>query len=190
MSIPILNQIKQSEARLAELRATLDTEQASVSAASRKYEGNLGRRKPDDSAGAHLAMRMKALKGRYEAFITEQDKHLELQNRAIHDQLEKQHGLLAYALATGDLSPEMQLLHGSLADFLNAKNDADRKAAKRSIDLCWTHSTLPEVGKKVDTAILDEFESIEDPEERSRFYREHTATIASQLQARQDSNQP
>ena len=45
MSIPILNQIEQSEAKLRKLQTSLDEEQASVSKAAKKYEANQRRGK-------------------------------------------------------------------------------------------------------------------------------------------------
>ena len=138
MSIPILNQIKQSEARLAELKADLDAERTSVSAAEKKYERGQRSGKVSKqlvSEGAHLALRMKALGDRYRTVIDAQKAHLALQKQAVDGQLEKQHGLLSFAIANGGVSTELQLLHSCLSDYLNAKSDADKKAAKRSIRL-------------------------------------------------------
>ncbi len=151
MSTPSDSQLKQDRANLAKLQADLDAEQASVSEALKKYERGQRSGKVSKqllSEGAYLAKRMKALGERYRTVIDAQNKHLELQKQAIHGQLEKQHGLLSYGAANGGLSAELQLLHGCLADYLNAKSDADRASAKRSIRLCWEHSTLPEVGEK------------------------------------------
>ena len=195
MSIPILNQIEQSEAKLRKLQTSLDEEQASVSKAAKKYEANQRRGKVTKelvSEGAYLAKRMAALKERYQNVIAAQEAHLALQEQAIHHQLEKQHGLLSYAIASGEVSAEMQLLHGSLSDYLNAKSDIDRARAKRDVDLCWEHSTLPKLGKKSsspDTAILDEYEALAD-EDATAFFREHKDVIQSQLQARMDSRNP
>ena len=191
---PSDSQLKQSRDKLAQLQAELNEEQASVSEAEKKYErGQRSGRVSKElvSQGAHLALRMKALGDRYRTVIAAQEAHLALQKQAVHGQLEKQHGLLSYAIANGGVSPELQLLHGCLADYLGAKTDADKKAAKRSIDLCWTHSTLPKVGQKVDTATLAELEAITDPEDATAFYRTHEATIKAQYQARIDAaNQP
>jgi hypothetical protein len=192
---PIQRQLEQSRANLAKLQADLDAEQASVSEASKKYErgqrsGKVGKQLL--SEGAYLAKRMEALKERYQNVIAAQEAHLALQKQAIHGKLELQHGLLSYAIANGGVSAELQLLHGCLSDYLNAKTDADKKAAKRSIDLCWEHSTLPEVGgvQKPDTAILDAYEQLED-EDATAFYKMHEATITAQYQARIDAaNQP
>lgn len=189
MSIPILNQIEQSEAKLRKLQASLDEEQASVFAAEKKYQGNLKRGKATDSEGAYLAKRMGALKERYQNVIAAQEAHLDLQKQAIHHQLEKQHGLLSYAIASGEVSAEMQLLHGSLADYLNAKNDIDRARAKKDVDLCWEHSTLPKLGEKSsapDTAILDQYERLED-EDATAFYKENQTAILAQMDARRAS---
>ena len=189
-SIPSDSQLEEGRANLAKLQADLDAEQASVSEASKKYEANQRRGKVTKqlvSEGAYLAKRMATLKERYQNVIAAQEAHLELQKQAMHHQLEKQHGLLSYGAANGGLSAELQLLHGCLADYLNAKSDADRASANRSIRLCWEHSTLPKVvgGQKPDTVILDEFESIQDPEFASAYYRQHEATIKAQLQVRQ-----
>ena len=179
---------------MAKLQADLDAEQASVFEAVKKYERGQRSGKASKelvSEGAYLAKRMKALKSRYDTVLAAQKAHLALQKQAIHGQLEKQHGLLSYGAANGGLSAELQLLHGCLADYLNAKSDADRASAKKSIHLCWEHSTLPKVGPKPDTAILDDYERIEDPEESSKFYRENQRAILVQQQARQDAaNQP
>jgi len=118
-----------------------------------------------------------------------QDKHIELQNAAIRHELEQMHGLLAYGLANSGLGAEARMLHASLDDFLTAKNDPDRDAAERSVNLCLKHGSLTKVGKP-DTSVLDQYEALEG-EESSRFYRKNEATIKSQLQARINaSNQP
>lgn len=196
MSIPSDSQLEQSRANLAKLQADLDAEQASVFEASKKYERGQRSGKVSKelvSEGAYLAKRMKALKSRYGTVIDAQKAHLALQKQAIYGQLEKQHGLLSYAIANGGVSAELQLLHGCLADYLNAKSDADRASANRSIKLCWEHSTLPKVGggEKPDTAILDEYEDISDPEDASFYYRQHKDVILAQQQARINAaNQP
>ena len=192
MSIPSDSQLEQDRANLAKLQADLAAEQASVSEAVKKYERGQRSGKVSKqllSEGAYLAKRMAALKSRYETVIDAQKAHLALQKQAIHGQLEKQHGLLSYGAANGGLSAELQLLHGCLADYLNAKSDADRASAKKSIHLCWEHSTLPRIdgGGKPDTAILDEYESITDPECSTAFYKRHQEAIQSQLQARIDA---
>ena len=192
-TIPSDSQLEQGRANLAKLQADLDAEQASVSEAEKKYEANQRRGKVTKqlvSDGAYLAKRMKALQERYQNVIDAQNKHLALQKQAIHGSLELQHGLLSYAIANGGVSPELQLLHGCLSDYLDAKSDADRASAKRSISLCWTHSTLPQVGAKAATPILDEYESISDPEDASAYYRQHKNVINAQLDARRSSNQP
>jgi hypothetical protein len=192
-SIPSDSQLEQSSANLAKLQADLNTEKAEISAMEKKYHANQRRGKVSKelvSDGAYLATRMKALGDRYRTVIAAQEAHLALQKQAIYGQLEKQHGLLSYGIANGGLSAELQLLHGCLSDFLNGKSDGDREAADRSIKLCWEHSTLPKIGAKVETAILDEYERLEG-EYASFYYRQHKDAIASQLQARQDAaNQP
>ena len=190
MSNPLDSQIKQSEAKLEELRATLKEEQASVNTAEKKYErgqrtGKVSKQLVSD--GAHLAMRLKALKGRLQDVIDAQKEHLALQRKAVHGQLEMQHGLLSYAIANGGVSTELQLLHSCLSDYLNATTDADKKAAKRSIDLCWEHSTLPEVGAKaLDTGLLDEYEAREGAD-ATFYYRQNQEAILAQMEARRNS---
>jgi hypothetical protein len=134
----------------------------------------------------------KSLKLQAEGVIAEQNKLLALQDSAIRDQLEKQHGLLAYGIATSGLGPEAQLLHATIGDYLNAKTDADRDAAKRSASLLWKHGTIIKGEKPgASTSVLDEFEAIADPEHASAYYRQHEATIKAQMDARRDAaNQP
>jgi hypothetical protein len=72
-----------------------------------------------------------------------------------------------------------------LDDFLNAKTEADRNAAERSVNLCLKHGSLTKVSKP-DTAILDEYERLES-EDASAFHRKRQPEILAQLQQRQDS---
>ena len=130
----------------------------------------------------------KSLNMQAEAVIAEQKKLLALLDSGIRDQLEKQHGLLAYGLATGGLGPEAQLLHATIGDYLNAKTDADAAAAQRSARLLWKYGTIIPGDKPYTASILDEYEALQG-EDASAFYRQHEATIKSQLQARYDSNQ-
>ena len=123
--------------------------------------------RPAEDEIAYLGKRVEALHGYHRAIEAEKDRQIELLDKAERGELEKMHGLLSYAIASGQVSAEAQLLHGSLADFLSAKNDADRQAAKRSVHLCLEHGTLTKCDKKPDTAELDEFEFISDPEDAS-----------------------
>jgi hypothetical protein len=192
MSIPSDSQIEQDRTNLAKLQADLDAEQASVSKAVKKYEANQRRGKVTKelvSEGAYLAKRMAALKERYQTIIDAQNKHLAMQKQVIHHRLELQHGLLSYAIANGGVSAELQLLHGCLSDYLNAKTDADRASAKKSIDLCWEHSTLPKLGEKssaVNTPELDEYEALEG-EDATAYWKQHREILNSQLDARRNS---
>ena len=124
--------------------------------------------------------------------IAEQEAHLDLLNQDIKGGFEKMHGLLSYALVTGGLSTEAALLHDSLSDFLNAKSASDRDATSRSVVLYLEHGNCFGVDPKApDTAVLNEYERIADPERSSAFYRRHRDEIHSQLRARKDAaNQP
>ena len=190
MSIPLDTQIKQSQANLDKLQAELDEEKASVFEASKKYERGARSDKATKqflSEGAHLALRMKALGERYRTVIDAQKAHLALQRQALHGKLERQHGLLSYAIANGGVSTELQLLHSCLSDYLNAKTDSDKKAAKRSIDLCWEHSTLPEVGAKaLDTDTLDTYEALEGAD-ATFYYKQNQEAILAQMEASRNS---
>jgi hypothetical protein len=132
----------------------------------------------------------KSLNVQAEAVLAEQKKLIALLDSGIRDQLEKQHGLLAYGLATGGLGPEAQLLHATIGDYLAATTDDDRAAADRSATLIWKHGTIiPNEAKPVST-VLAEFEALEG-EQASAFYRENKEAIMAALQARQDAaNQP
>jgi hypothetical protein len=126
---------------------------------------------------SYASIRAEGLKKQAEGVIAEQNKLIALQKSAIRDQLEKQHGLLAFGLATGNaLGPEAALLHDTISDYLNAKTEADAEAAHRSAELLWKHGCIipGEPGPEATgSAIVSDFETIEDPEARSAYYKKH-----------------
>ena len=97
------------------------------------------------------------------------------------------HGLLAYGVATGGLSSDATLLFNTLGDFLEAKSDGDRVSAQKAVDLILQHGNLGDRNDEAgpDDRILAEFESISDPEERSRFYQRHRAELMKAHDVRQ-----
>jgi hypothetical protein len=187
--IKLKAEIEQSAAKLREMRANLASEKTDILSSCDKLQANSRRGKLKSGETAYLGKRVDALEKQYQDVLAAHDKHIELQNAAIRHEFEQMHGLLAYGLANSGLSAEARMLHASLDDFLNAKTDADRNAAERSVNLCLEHGKLTKVGKP-DTAILDAYEALEG-EDATAFYRANEATIKSQLQARIDaSNQP
>lgn len=181
-------QLEQSQSKVRDLGAILNEEKASIDAACDKLLAKAKRGKASQDEIAYLGKRVEALHGYHRAIEAEKDRQIELLDKAERGELEKMHGLLSYAIASGQVSAEAQLLHGSLADFLSAKNDADRQAAKRSVHLCLEHGTLTKCDKKPDTAELDEFEFISDPEDASAYFRQHKDVINAQMDARRNSN--
>jgi hypothetical protein len=183
--IKLKSELEQSAAKLREMRANLASEKTDVLSSCDKLQASSRRGKLKPGETAYLGKRVDGLKKQYQDVLAQQDKHIELQNAAIRHELEMMHGLLAYGLANSGLGAEARVLHASLDDFLNAKTEADRNAAERSVNLCLKHGSLTKVGKP-DTAILDEYEALEG-EDATAFYKKHEKTIHSQLQARQDA---
>jgi hypothetical protein len=109
--------------------------------------------------------------------------------------VENYRGLCAYGVATGKGGAAIPYLLDECKAYDAAKGDF-----KRRKDLfAQISDVVPSVvdaveGKKsssVDTAILDEYEAIADPEYSTAFYKQHQDAIQSQLQARINAaNQP
>src|SRR6476620_5872756 len=165
--IKLKSELEQSAAKLREMRANLASEKTDVLSSCDKLQASSRRGKLKPGETAYLGKRVDGLKKQYQDLVAAQDKHIELQNAAIRHELEQMHGLLAYGLANSGLGAEARMLHASLDDFLTAKNDPDRDAAERSVNLCLKHGSLTKVGKP-DTSVLDQYEALEG-EESSRF---------------------
>jgi hypothetical protein len=137
-----------------------------------------------------LKLRVEALETEAEQFRAQQQKQLSLLEKDLHEKYSRTHGLLAYGIATGGLSPDATLLYDTLGDFLASKSDSDRASAQRAVNLILDHGNLgpkdDEAGP--DDAILRQFEEIEDPERRSAFFRKHRDAIQRAFDARQNNN--
>ena len=141
--------------------------------------------------------RSESLKGYYNSISAELDHQKELMNKehglleqAVRTEYQAMRGLTSYALGTGQGSPELQLLHDSLGDVLDAKNDSDREDAKKAVALCLKFAKFGNEAKhKPDTAILDEYERLEDGD-ATFYYKQHEEAIRAQYQARLDSTKP
>lgn len=139
-----------------------------------------------------LKLKVEALETGLEQFRAQQQKQLNLLDEVPHETHTRMHGLLAYALATGDLSPDATLLFNTLGDLLEAKTDNDRAAGRKAVSLILDHGDV--FGDKNDGAVtgddelLRRFEMISDPEERSAFYNQNRAEIHRGFEARKNNN--
>lgn len=138
-----------------------------------------------------LRLKVDALEKEHEAFRSQQQKQIDLLNKAVHEKYERMHGLLAYGVATGGLSSDATLLFNTLGDFLNASSDSDRKAAGRAVSLILEHGNLEGAKAGTDSAddeILRRFEAIRDDGERTSFYQKFKGEILAGYEARKQRN--
>jgi hypothetical protein len=143
---------------------------------------------------AYLQMKLAALEEASAAAVEAKDRliaiHTEAADEETRDIYERMHGLLAYGAAMGTNTPDCQLLHDSIGDYLEASSPGDRKAAERSISLIFEHGDLGDKDRKAareDDRILKEFEAISNPESRSAFYSQHKAQIMAAYDARKNN---
>jgi hypothetical protein len=121
-----------------------------------------------------LKLKVQALEGEVERFRAQTKKQRTNLNQVVHEKHERMHGLLAYAMATGGLNSDGQLLFHTLGDLLQAKSESDRASAERTVNLILVHGDVfgdkAKITETEDDRILTQFEAITDPGERSRFY--------------------
>jgi hypothetical protein len=130
-----------------------------------------------------LQMKLQAVLEARDAAVAAKDSLVGLHSEGLHEEqrglFERMHGLLSYGIATGQSTPDCQLLFDTLGDYLEAKTDGDRKAAHRAVDLIFQHGNLGD--KRSETAagdrILAQLDEIRDPEEQSRIYAQHRDEI-------------
>jgi hypothetical protein len=139
-----------------------------------------------------LKLKVQALEKEVEQFRAQQQKQLNLLEKALHEKHERMHGLLAYGMATGGLSPDAALLFNELGDFLAAKSESDRAAATKAIGLILDHGNVfgdkqEEKADDIDDRILAQFESIADEQQRTAFYQKHRDEIHRGFEARKNN---
>jgi hypothetical protein len=171
--IRLLNQISQSECSLRDRTAAYETAAKSITSALKKLQAKAKKGTATQGEVDYMKKRCEAREKMADEVISEMNKHLDLLNQGIRGGFERMHGLLSYCAATGGLSVEAALLYGSLDDYLKAQSVSDRDAASRAVELCLEHGNPfgdPGGGKAPDTAILDRYESIQDPEQAASYY--------------------
>jgi hypothetical protein len=185
--------IERSEAKVEDLRKCITEQTRAISVACDKMLADHRNGKKVSDELTYWQKRAESLKGYYKTIDTEHEYQKEQMSKerdrleqAVRAEYEKMRGLTSYALGTGQGSPELQLLHDSLGDVLDAKNGPDREDARKTVDLCLKFAKFGNEAK-LDTGILDEYESIADPEHSSAFYKQHEATIKAQYQLRIDA---
>jgi hypothetical protein len=179
--LQIQAKIQEGEAKLRDMQAALKKERTAIKVAI----GNLKTKaKPDKGKVEFLEKRIDSYGKQGDELIAAKNQQIALLNEALTDKYEKMHGLLSYALANCGISGEAKLLHDSLGDFINAKNERDRNDAGRTISLCFEHGNM--FADKPDVGILEGFESLEG-EQAAIFYKKHQAEITKQQQARIDA---
>jgi hypothetical protein len=140
----------------------------------------------------YLRMKVEALEDARDEVLAAKTRMVELRTEAVDEEqrgvFERMRGLLAYGFATGQTTPDCQLLYDTLGDYLEAKTDGDRKAAHRAVDLIFAHGNLGD--KRGETGgedrIIAEFEAITDPERRTAFYNRHSTEIQRGFDARKN----
>jgi hypothetical protein len=185
--------IERSQAKVEDLRHCIEEQKITITAACDKMLEDRRNGKNVSDELAYWQKRSESLKGYYSAVDAElanqkalMDKEHSRIEEAVREEYAKMRGLTSYTLGTGQGSPELQLLHDSLSDVLDAKSDHDREAAKKTVDLCLKFAKFGNEAKP-DTGVLDEYEAITDPEYSSALYRQHEAAIKAQLQTRIDA---
>jgi hypothetical protein len=185
--------VERSEERIRDLGRCIEEQRSAISEACDRMFADRRAGKNVTDEIAFWQTKVKQLKGFCDALVAEKDNQTALLKQEgerldgeILHQYRLMRGLTSYGIANGMGTPDLQLLHASLDDVLNAKTDSDRVAAKKTADLVFQYGKFGNEAKS-DTAILDEYESIEDPEYSSAFYKQHEATIKAQYQLRIDA---
>jgi hypothetical protein len=183
--------LERSEAKIADLQGCITKQKKELAAACDKMLKDHKKGKNVEDELAYWQKRAPQIKGYCDAIIAEMDVQIELQKKEL-DRIKKEglrqrqlmRGLTSYAVATGDASPDLLLLHATLGDLLDAKNDHDREEADKTVSLIMKYGKFGNEAKPVST-VLDEFERLEG-EAASEFYRQNETAIKAALQVRFD----
>jgi hypothetical protein len=137
-----------------------------------------------------LKMRTSAVESAGNEVVAAQKTLLGLYDQDLRDHYQKMRGLLSYGIATGRTNPDCNLLFDSLGDYLEAKSESDRVAAQKAVNLCLEHGNLGDKNDETGAGdeVLRRFESIEDPEQRSAFFKKHRDEIHRAFEARKNNN--
>ena len=159
-SLRLQSEIEQCEAALADKTNSIQRNCASVQKDLRSLRREFSKAKDSrDLTKLNkvvekrdlLKLKVQALENEVEQFHDQQRKQLNLLEEELHETHTRMHGLLAYALATGDLSPDATLLFNTLGDLLEAKTACDRAAGRKAVSLILDHGDV--FGDKNDGAV-------------------------------------
>jgi hypothetical protein len=89
-----------------------------------------------------LKLKVQALEEEVEQFRAQTKKQHANLDQVVHEKHERMHGLLAYAMGTGGLNSDGQLLFHTLSDLLGAKTEGDRASAERAVNLILVHGDV------------------------------------------------
>ena len=187
--------LERSEAKIADLQGCIEKQKTELAAACDKMLRDHKKGKNVSDELAYWQKRAPQIKGYCDAIIAEKRVQIELQKKElarIDEERQRQYqlmrGITSYALGTGQGDVDLQLLHDSLGDVLDAKNDIDRQEARKTTDLVLKYGRFGnEREAKPDTRLIDEFERLEG-EAASEFYRAHEEEIKAELQARYNAS--
>ena len=187
--------LERSQAKVEDLKTCIEAQRLQIAQACDKMLADHRAGKPVADELAYWQKRSDSLRSYYGSITAELDHQKDLMNKehdraeqALRAEYQKMRGLTSYGLSTGQATPELQLLHDSLGDLLDAKNDPDREDARKTVDLCLKFAKFGNEVEQPDNSILGQYESIGDPADSTAFYREHGAEIQRQFQARLDNN--
>jgi len=137
-----------------------------------------------------LKLKVQALEGEVEQFRAQTKKQHANLNQVVHERHERMHGLLAYAMGTGGLNSDGQLLFHTLGDLLQAKSESDRASAERTVNLILEHGDVfgdkQKATANADDEIVRQFEAL-DGEAQTTFYNKHSAAIQRGYDARKNN---
>jgi hypothetical protein len=133
-----------------------------------------------------LQIKLKALENAHAEVMAANAKLRDLLNEDIRGFDERMHGLLSYGIAMGRTNPNCRVLYDSLGDYLGAKFESDRMAAKKAVNLCLAHGNFDSTEDEsiADDEVLRRLEAISDPGDRSRFYSKHQKEILAAFETR------
>ena len=187
--------LERSQAKVLDLKTCIEAQKLQITQACDKMLADHRAGKPVAEEIQYWQKRSESLKGYFNSISAEldhqkelMDKELDRMEQAVRAEYQQMRGLTSYALASGQGSPELQLLHDSLGDVLDAKNGRDREDARKTVDLSLKFAKFGNEVEQPDNSILGQYESIGDPADSTAFYREHEAEIQGQFQARLDGN--
>ena len=185
--------LKRSSGRVLDLKKCLDLQMKQISdAADKLLEDHRAGKNVTDGI-AFWRTRLASLKSYHDGINTELDTQRKLMARE-HTRIqqeergryEKLRGLTSYALATGQGSPELKLLHDAIGDVLDATADDAREEAKKTVDLVLQFAKFGDERQVDSTPVLNEYESIADPAYATTFFKQNEAEIQRQFQMRLD----